>query len=139
MRPGYADDAHAQAGAAPHALAESTGRPQAAGFVFGAPDSNGMMHMTAIGERQLRTTRRMDVLDTESAFEVAARARELEAGGRRIAHLSIGEPAFPTPPHIVSAGVEALRNGATRFTPPAGLPELRGAIAAALAEREVRV
>jgi aspartate aminotransferase len=72
---------------------------------------------------------RMARLGTESAFEVLARARALEAQGRSIIHLEIGEPDFDTPPHIVEAAIEALRGGDTHYTPAAGLPELRAAIA----------
>src|SRR3954470_16402644 len=71
---------------------------------------------------------RMADLGTETAFDVLARARALEALGRRILHLEIGEPDFPTPEHIVEAGVRALRDGATRYGPPPGLPSLREAI-----------
>ncbi len=72
---------------------------------------------------------RMSRLGTESAFEVLARARALEAQGRSIIHLEIGEPDFDTPLHIVEAAIEALRGGDTHYTPAAGLPELRAAIA----------
>lgn len=72
---------------------------------------------------------RMGRLGTESAFEVLARARALEAQGRSIIHLEIGEPDFDTPPHIVEAAIEALRGGDTHYTPAAGLLELRAAIA----------
>jgi aspartate/methionine/tyrosine aminotransferase len=68
-------------------------------------------------------------LGTEGAFEVLARARALEAQGREVIHLEIGEPDFATPAHITEAAVEALRGGATHYGPPAGLPELREAIA----------
>jgi aspartate/methionine/tyrosine aminotransferase len=71
----------------------------------------------------------MSRLGTESAFEVLVRARELEAQGKEIIHLEIGEPDFPTPPHIVEAGVQALRAGWTHYGPPAGLPQLREAVA----------
>ncbi|GAB4536262.1 MAG: pyridoxal phosphate-dependent aminotransferase [Anaerolineae bacterium] len=71
----------------------------------------------------------MNRLGTESAFEVLARAKALEAQGRQVIHLEIGEPDFDTPPHIVDAAVEALRNGHTHYTPAAGVPELRSAIA----------
>jgi aspartate aminotransferase len=73
---------------------------------------------------------RMGRLGTESAFEVLARARALEAQGRDVVHLEIGEPDFDTPAHIVEAGCDALRNGYTHYGPAAGLPELREAIAA---------
>ncbi|HYZ88996.1 MAG TPA: pyridoxal phosphate-dependent aminotransferase [Myxococcales bacterium] len=82
---------------------------------------------------------RMADLGTETAFDVLARARSLEAHGRRVLHLEIGEPDFPTPPHIVEAGVRALRDGHTRYGPPPGLPALREAICERLlAERGVR-
>jgi aspartate/methionine/tyrosine aminotransferase len=71
----------------------------------------------------------MTDLGTESAFEVLARARALEATGRNIVHLQIGEPDFETAPHIVEAGAKALRDGFTHYGPTAGLPILRDAIA----------
>lgn len=71
----------------------------------------------------------MHRLGTESAFDVLARARALEAQGRQVIHLEIGEPDFDTPSHIVEAAVEALRSGHTHYTPAAGVPELRLAIA----------
>ena len=74
----------------------------------------------------------VDRLGTESAFSVLARARELEAAGRDIVHLEIGEPDFPTPAHIADAAFAAVRAGATHYCPSAGLPELRGAAAVAL-------
>ncbi len=72
---------------------------------------------------------RMMNLGTETAFEVLAKARALEAQGKEIIHLEIGEPDFDTPPHVVEAGVEALRQGYTHYGPTPGLPELRAAIA----------
>jgi aspartate/methionine/tyrosine aminotransferase len=72
---------------------------------------------------------RMSRLGTESAFDVLVRARALEAQGRDVIHLEIGEPDFDTPEHIVEAGVQALRDGHTHYTPPAGIPQLREAIA----------
>jgi aspartate/methionine/tyrosine aminotransferase len=67
------------------------------------------------------------------------KARALEARGRTVIHLEVGEPDFPTPGHIVEAGVRALRDGHTRYGPPAGLPELREAICTELFEsRSVR-
>src|SRR5438128_6883625 len=70
---------------------------------------------------------RMSRLGTESAFEVLARARALEAQGRSIIHLEIGEPDFETPKHVIEAGAEALRQGFTHYCPAPGLPELRAA------------
>ena len=64
-------------------------------------------------------------LGTETAFEVLARARALEAQGRRIIHLEIGEPDFATPGHIVEAAAKALRDGQTHYCPAPGLPVLR--------------
>ncbi len=72
---------------------------------------------------------RMDNLGTESAFEVLVKARDLEARGRDVVHLEIGEPDFDTPAHIVNAAGQALRSGYTHYGPPVGLPELREAIA----------
>jgi aspartate aminotransferase len=71
----------------------------------------------------------MSRIGTESAFEVLRRARALEAQGRSIIHLEIGEPDFPTPTHIVEAGKAALDQGFTHYGPTQGLPELRGSIA----------
>ena len=68
-------------------------------------------------------------LGTESAFAVLVRAGELERQGRDVVHLEIGEPDFETPPHVVEAGIAALRDGQTNYCPPAGLPELREAAA----------
>ena len=82
-----------------------------------------------VGEKKLRLAERMSRLGTESAFEVLVRARELEARGKQIIHLEIGEPDFPTAPHIVEAAARALRDGWTHYGPPAGLPQLREAIA----------
>lgn len=72
---------------------------------------------------------RMSRLGTEGAFEVLAKAKQLEAEGRDIIHLEIGEPDFPTAPHIVEAAVKALRGGWTHYGPSAGLAELREAVA----------
>jgi aspartate/methionine/tyrosine aminotransferase len=69
--------------------------------------------------------KRMERLGTETAFEVLARARELERQGRDIVHLEIGEPDFATPRFIADAAVEALREGYTHYGPSAGLPEVR--------------
>lgn len=71
---------------------------------------------------------RVSGLKVESAFEVLVRARNLERQGRNIIHLEIGEPDFPTPPHIVEAGKRALDAGQTKYGPTAGLPELRESI-----------
>src|SRR5436189_1819512 len=70
----------------------------------------------------------MSRLGTESAFEVLAKARALEAQGRRIIHLEIGEPDFDTPAHIKEAAAEALREGFTHYVAAPGLPEVREAV-----------
>jgi aspartate aminotransferase len=72
---------------------------------------------------------RMSLLGTESAFDVLVKARALEAQGKDVIHLEIGEPDFDTPAHIVEAGQKALADGFTHYGPPAGLPDLREAIA----------
>ncbi|HXZ63232.1 MAG TPA: pyridoxal phosphate-dependent aminotransferase [Streptosporangiaceae bacterium] len=74
----------------------------------------------------------MSRLGTESAFDVLAQARALEAQGRTIIHLEIGEPDFSTPPHVVEAAVEALRAGYTHYVPAPGIPELRESVVAFL-------
>lgn len=74
----------------------------------------------------------MGRLGTETAFEVLARARALEAQGRHIVHLEIGEPDFDTPKSISAAGVAAIERGETHYTPSAGVVELRQAIASYL-------
>ncbi|MGH2499190.1 MAG: pyridoxal phosphate-dependent aminotransferase [Candidatus Limnocylindria bacterium] len=76
-----------------------------------------------------RLASRLDRLGTETAFEVLAKARALEARGHDIIHLEIGEPDFDTPASIVDAAIEALRAGETHYTPPSGVVELREAIA----------
>ncbi len=76
----------------------------------------------------------MERLGTETAFSVLAKAKGLEAQGRDIIHLEIGEPDFGTPAHVVEAGCRALRAGHTHYTPTAGIPELRAAIAADVAQ-----
>jgi aspartate/methionine/tyrosine aminotransferase len=78
----------------------------------------------------MRLAQRMAGIGTETAFEAAARARALEAEGREIIHLEIGEPDFDTPANIVAAAHRALAEGWTHYGPPPGLPALREAIAA---------
>lgn len=83
----------------------------------------------------MRFAQRMGQLGTETAFEVLARARALEATGRSVVHLEIGEPDFPTPEHIIEAGCRALRDGYTHYTPAPGIELLREAIARDASER----
>lgn len=70
------------------------------------------------------------MLGTETAFEVFAKAKALEAQGREVVHLHIGAPDFQTPDNIVDAGVKALRDGWHKYTPAKGIPELREAVCA---------
>jgi aspartate aminotransferase len=77
----------------------------------------------------MKLAERMNRIGVETAFEVLVRARALEAQGRDIIHLEIGEPDFDTPRHIVEAGKRALDEGWTHYGPTQGLPELREAIA----------
>jgi len=77
----------------------------------------------------MRLAKRMDLLGTESAFEVLARAKRLEEDGRSIVHLEIGEPDFATPAHIVAAAEAAIEEGYTHYTPAGGIPEVRAAVA----------
>ena len=72
---------------------------------------------------------RVSNLQEEGAYAVLARAQELEAQGREIIHLEIGQPDFGTFPHISLSGVRAIAEGYTRYNPPAGIPRLRQAIA----------
>ena len=78
----------------------------------------------------MRLASRMDQIGTETAFEAAARARALEATGRSVVHLEIGEPDFDTPENIRDAAKHALDTGRTHYPPFPGIPELRAAIAA---------
>jgi len=77
----------------------------------------------------MKLAARMAKLGTETAFEVLARAKQLEREGRNIIHLQIGEPDFDTPKNVVEAGAKALRDGFTHYGPAPGLPELREAVA----------
>jgi aspartate aminotransferase len=72
----------------------------------------------------------MSQLGTESAFVMLAKARALEAQGRSIIHLEVGEPDFDTPSHVKEAGIAAIRDNRTHYTPSMGIAELRDAIAA---------
>jgi aspartate/methionine/tyrosine aminotransferase len=79
--------------------------------------------------RAMRLARRMESIGTETAFEAAARARALEAEGRSVIHLEIGEPDFDTPANVRAAAKKALDEGATHYPPFAGVADLRAAIA----------
>ncbi len=62
-------------------------------------------------------------------MKLLGRARELQAQGRNIIHMEVGEPDFDTPEPIIDAGVDAIKSGAVHYTPATGLPELKQAIA----------
>ena len=78
---------------------------------------------------------RLDNLMPEGAYAVMTRAQSLEAQGRQIIHLEIGQPDFKTFPHIVEEGVRALRGGFTRYNPPLGIPKLRQVVASYAGEQ----
>lgn len=77
----------------------------------------------------MKYAKRMNNLGTETAFEVLAKAKKLEAEGKHIIHLEIGEPDFDTPKNIVDAAIKSLQAGDTHYTPSAGTVEVRTAIA----------
>lgn len=77
----------------------------------------------------MKYAKRMNNLGTETAFEVLAKAKKLEAEGKHIIHLEIGEPDFDTPKNIVDAAIKSLLAGDTHYTPSAGTVEVRTAIA----------
>src|SRR6202158_2200247 len=88
----------------------------------------------------MKLAERMDRILVESAFEVLVRARALEAAGKSVVPLEIGEPDFPTPAHIVEAAKTALDQGWTHYGPTQGYPELREAVAAHVSStRGIRV
>src|SRR5438105_3819592 len=93
---------------------------------------------SSLGRASMHAAARLDTLGTEQAYVVLAAARRLEAAGHKVVHLEIGEPDMPTPPHVVEAGVRALRDGLTRYALAAGALALREAIARSLAARGVR-
>jgi aspartate aminotransferase len=77
----------------------------------------------------MRFAERMSRLGTENAFEVFNRAKKLEAQGKQVIHLELGEPDFATPAHVIATAKQALDDGWTHYNPPQGLPQLREAIA----------
>lgn len=87
--------------------------------------------------RTAGVTNRANHLSMEGAYDVAARVQAIESSGRAVANISIGEPSFPTPAHIVDAAIRALRDGDTRYTPVGGIAPLRAAIADALRARGI--
>jgi aspartate aminotransferase len=88
----------------------------------------------------MKLASRIARLEIESAFDVLVRARALEAKGRSIVHLEIGEPDFPSPAHVIAAAKQALDEGYTHYGPTQGLPELRESIASYVSRtRQVEV
>ncbi|MCI0495684.1 pyridoxal phosphate-dependent aminotransferase [candidate division KSB1 bacterium] len=83
----------------------------------------------------MKFAERMTTLGTETAFEVLAKAKALEARGKEVIHLEIGEPDFDTPRNIIDAAVNALNQGKTHYGPAAGIPELRAALAEDMGKR----
>lgn len=83
----------------------------------------------------MQTVANFDRIGEENAFAVLARANALAAGGMDVINLGIGQPDFPTPPHIVEAAIKALRDGHHGYTAATGIPELREAVAADLHRR----
>ena len=88
----------------------------------------------------MKLSQKMGRLGTETAFEVLARAEALAAAGKDVINLGIGQPDFKTPPHVVEAAVRALRDGHHGYTPAPGIPAIREAVAADIAQyRHVEV
>src|SRR3954454_13648589 len=101
---------------------------------------NSVTFMNKAAHTELRLAERTARLGTETAFEVLVKARALEAKGRDIVHLEIGEPDFDTPGNIIEAATGALHKGFTHYGPSAGLPQLRETIAQYVSEtRRVEV
>ncbi len=76
-----------------------------------------------------QVAQRMSLLHTESAFKILAKAKALEAQGKSVIHLEIGQPDFKTPQNIIDAAYKAMNDGYTGYTPTPGLPEVRQAVA----------
>ena len=91
------------------------------------PDTND--RLATLGVLVMQIAKRIGRMRGEGAFEVLVQARALEATGKDVVHMEIGEPDFPTPPNIVAAGQKALADGYTKYGPTQGDPELRQAIA----------
>ena len=88
----------------------------------------------------MQLVKKMARIGVESAFEVMVKARALEATGKSVIHLEIGEPDFPTPRNVIEAGKKALDEGWTKYGPTQGLPELRQSIASYISRtRGIRV
>ena len=82
---------------------------------------------------ELNFARGVTAMKGEAAYRVMAQAAALEAQGKSVIHLEIGQPDFPTPPRALEAGMKALHEGKTRYVAPLGIPEFRNALAAYVA------
>ena len=87
------------------------------------------MAATTAPVSSLHTARRLAALEPSATLAMAARAAALAAAGKDVIDLSVGEPDFPTPAHVCRAAEEAIRAGKTKYTPAAGIPALRAAVA----------
>ncbi len=83
----------------------------------------------------IKLAERMSRLGTETAFEVLAKAKALEAKGKEVIHLEIGEPDFDTPQNIIDAAAKAMNDGQTHYSPAAGVPDLRKILAEDMSKR----
>lgn len=88
------------------------------------------LNVTLKGKGSSRIASRMDGIEPFHVMDILARARELEAAGRSIVHMEIGEPDFVSPQAVIDAGITSLQEGKTHYTPTLGLRDLRVAIAA---------
>jgi aspartate aminotransferase len=102
---------------------------------FSRPSMEPAVRIELNIELKNRIAKRMQGIHGEAAFEMLARATELERRGKNIVHLEIGEPDFDTPRPIVNAGIEWLKKGKTHYAPVAGVVELREAIARRLSDK----
>ncbi len=83
----------------------------------------------------VKLAERMSRLGTETAFEVLAKAKALEAQGKEIIHLEIGEPDFDTPQNVIDATIQAMKNSQTHYSPAAGVPAFREILAEDMSKR----
>ncbi len=77
----------------------------------------------------MKIAKRIAVLEPEGAYAVLGKAQALEAKGKRIIHLEIGQPDFPTPTYICEEAIKSIKKGLTKYTPPLGIKDLRQTIA----------
>jgi aspartate aminotransferase len=86
-------------------------------------------------QTRVKLARRMEALEPSATLAMAARAQAMAADGIDVVDLSVGEPDFPTPEHVCRAAETAIRAGKTKYTPAAGIPDLRKAVAADYSKR----